>query len=370
MVSKNSVEPKAFLVSPENLEVGMTICQDVINHQDFIILPKGYKVHNLNKLIRTKLALKSNGIKSLIVRISDVSVGADIKQLPLSTKEKAEDANSFFENVLPQVKKSMEDIFNKIDQNIYSEIDQLKEEIEKSMDIFNIKQEVLQVIEQLKKEDKSLYMHCYSIAIVSYMVGKWLKLSVDNLKNLFLLAMVSDIGLIRVHPDLRFSPHEISEKDINDYQNHVAHSLNILKHTNFMDAEKERIIFTHHENFNKTGYPLKLDANKIPLFSRIIYISFLYTQYTLHEGCNPLKAVYKIKDTHLREVDLNILYFFEKRMYDYFIGQEVRISSKNNLLGKIIMVNLTDSSILIKAKGNKVLILPLKSLYDDSLEFV
>ncbi|MGF7059802.1 HD-GYP domain-containing protein [Brassicibacter mesophilus] len=395
-MKKEEVFFRQFLVPIHMIQEGMIVDEEVRNKYGSVVLAKGYRIKDSTTANRAQKILGENDINTLGIKIEESISSTQLQEILDSQEEIIEDIDSepvkeeennkditddifetgyvedkdFFRKDLLKSKKNIEKIFDKIDKDIYDEINELKCEIEKTMKIFNATTGIFQVIEKMKKEDKSLYMHCYSMAIVSYMIGKWLKLEKERNKELFILTMVADIGLLKVPADIRFNHCNLSEDSQSEYNKHIIHSVTILKNSDFIDAEGEKVIFRHHENFNKTGFPLRIEVPKIPLFSRIIYISHLYTHYTLHEGENPLKAVNRIKEEHFNEVDLDILYIFEKRIYDYFIGQKIKLSSKEGSIGEIIMIDLVNPSILIRTTDGQITNVSLKSVYRNSVEFL
>ena len=108
-----------------------------------------------------------------------------------------------------------------------------------------------------------------------------------------------------------------------EVENHVIHTLNILKKIPFTEELKKipTIAAAHHEMLNGTGYPNKLTADKISLQSRIIAVADIYDALTAqdrpYKPPMPLNITLKILK---EEADTGRL---DKNLVDLLISEKI-----------------------------------------------
>ncbi|SDJ91502.1 HD-GYP domain-containing protein [Natronincola ferrireducens] len=386
----NPQENLKFTIPVNNIQSGMIITEEILNQQNNLLISKNYKIRNDAVADRIKRLLEQNNIEVINVEVEVESLATELEGLmDLQTTTLGEEDSSkegedlekilaalnikekdFLKNTFPKCQEKFNQVLESIVEGDSKEIDSLEPQIVESMEMMEKCVGVFQIIDKLKKLESSFYLHCYNIAITSYMIGKWLKLDGEKTKVLFTCGMVADIGLLKVSPAIRHKPFDLSDEEETEYRKHVEHSYSILENSTFLSDACKHAILCHHETVNRKGYPFQYDGNKIPLFSKIIYLAQLYCYYTQTLQENPIKAINLIRKNHLEELDLNIFYVFEKRIYSYFIGQKVKISTGKDFIGDVVMVDYLNASVLIKKEDNNFTSVPLNTFYNNSAEFV
>ncbi|MCC5910409.1 MAG: hypothetical protein JJT76_08240 [Clostridiaceae bacterium] len=379
-----------FTIPTIHIQPHMIISKEILNDQDNILVPKNYKVKDHTAVNRIKRLLGQNNIEMLHVRVEKEITNTQLEslmglQIDTLEEEKTEKENpslekvlmaldikdkDFFKNTLIKCEQKFNRVFESIAEDNLKEVDTLGPEILESMKIIEKSSSIFQIMDKFKKLEDSFYMHCYNMAITSYMLGKWLNIDKDKNKELFACAMVADIGLLKVSPSIRYEPLNLSEKDQSEYRKHVEHSYTMLKNVTFISESSKQAILCHHETVDKSGFPFKYDGKKIPLFSKIMYVAHLYCYYTQTKKENPLKAIDLIYTNHLKEVDLDIFYIFRKRIYNYFIGQKVKINTEINSTGDVVLVDFINSSILVKKDDDSFISISLETFHSNLAEFI
>ena len=111
--------------------------------------------------------------------------------------------------------------------------------------------------------------HGVCVSNLTYLIAKKLGLSDEECNNLAVAGMVHDIGKLRLSSYLygRNSNGMIIE-EIQYMRKHSRLGYEILKKYSYNDAICEAVLY-HHENYDGSGYPDNLKAEKIPLGARI-----------------------------------------------------------------------------------------------------
>ena len=115
--------------------------------------------------------------------------------------------------------------------------------------------------------------HGVCVSNLTYLIAKKLGLSDEECNNLAVAGMVHDIGKLRLSSYLygRNSNGMIIE-EIQYMRKHSGLGYEILKKYSYNDAICEAVLY-HHENYDGSGYPDNLKAEKIPLGARIMRVA-------------------------------------------------------------------------------------------------
>lgn len=115
--------------------------------------------------------------------------------------------------------------------------------------------------------------HGVCVSNLTYLIAKKLGLSDEECNNLAVAGMVHDIGKLRLSSYLygrNFNGMIIEE--IQYMRKHSRLGYEILKKYSYNDAICEAVLY-HHENYDGSGYPDNLKAEKIPLGARIMRVA-------------------------------------------------------------------------------------------------
>lgn len=120
--------------------------------------------------------------------------------------------------------------------------------------------------------------HAEHVARFSLRIGRHLCLSPLKMQNLFLAALLHDIGYVELHPSL-MEKREFEEHDRELVKNHPVFARELL--TPFRELrEVATIIYCHHERWDGKGYPQGLSGEQIPVESRIIAVAEAFDSLT------------------------------------------------------------------------------------------
>ena len=141
----------------------------------------------------------------------------------------------------------------------------------------------LESIETLRYtvEAKDTYTRGHSdrVSEYSYLIGKYLGLSEEDLKKLKLGGLFHDIGKIGVPDNILLKTEKLTDDEYSEIKNHPTIGAHILSNaTMFKDIIP--IVKHHHERFDGRGYPSQLKGEEIPYLARITAIADTYDAMT------------------------------------------------------------------------------------------
>jgi len=156
---------------------------------------------------------------------------------------------------------------------------------------------VLRAQSQMPQNKNYLVSHAVRSSIFSIILGIALKLPPFRLIELGAAAILHEIGMIRLPPQLYMADRQLSAQERKSITTHPVLGYNLLKERQVPLAVCLAAL-EHHERLNGTGYPRLLTGDKISLYSRIIMVACSYDAVT---ALRPWKEA---KDGYAGMVDL------------------------------------------------------------------
>ena len=133
---------------------------------------------------------------------------------------------------------------------------------------------VLGSVNNIKRHDYTTYFHSVKVAELAVYIGKICKLTTPELDNLYIAALLHDIGKIKVPQEILLKPSALTNAEWNVIKSHPANGVGILKNeVSINNINILNSVLSHHEYFNGMGYPRNLVGENIPFKARIISIA-------------------------------------------------------------------------------------------------
>lgn len=348
---------KTIIIPTHKLMENMIIAIDILNDQGSKLISEGYKVRTPEKVISLLEKHKIQTVEIIIPKENpqipiDIILGSQINPLIHTEKDfpVPDTKDMLLKNTLEEEIVNFKQIFPSTKQRIYSDFNEilygkkfnhqkLKEHTKENLEIFNLRTNIFQLIEIMRKIDDSIYTHCYNVALTSYIIGKWINLCESDLEELFLAAILTDIGKLKIPKMILDKKDNFTNKEQLELDKHVIYSYNLINHYTTIPDKVKKAVLTHHEKMDGTGYPFRLKAADIPLYSRIIAISDVYNTLITKDfsKSTAFDAIKHMQNSYSHTLDLNILCTFLNRIGNCFIGQKIMLANKE--IGEIIFIN-------------------------------
>jgi HD-GYP domain-containing protein (c-di-GMP phosphodiesterase class II) len=123
--------------------------------------------------------------------------------------------------------------------------------------------------------DNYLASHAVKSTIISIVIGSYLKLPNHRLIELGAAAILHEIGMIKLPPQIYLSKRPLQPQERKAILTHPVWSYNLLKSFGFPVTVTVGAL-EHHERENGSGYPQKLTGDKISLYAKIIAVACSY----------------------------------------------------------------------------------------------
>ncbi|MCK5735558.1 MAG: tetratricopeptide repeat protein [Spirochaetaceae bacterium] len=123
----------------------------------------------------------------------------------------------------------------------------------------------------LELRDKETEGHSRRVTELSLSIGDRLGINSEQRKNLQYGALLHDIGKMGIPDEILNKQGPLTPEELLIMRNHPAYAYDLLKNIGYLQSVIV-IPYSHHENWDGTGYPQGLKGEKIPLLARIFSI--------------------------------------------------------------------------------------------------
>ncbi|HEV1996926.1 MAG TPA: MFS transporter [Candidatus Dormibacteraeota bacterium] len=120
----------------------------------------------------------------------------------------------------------------------------------------------------IDKKDRSTFGHSERVGILSEQVALKLRLSGSLAEQIRIGATLHDIGKIAIPDEILHKLGKFNEEEWEIMKSHAQEGWEVLKEQEILTRAAE-IVWSHHENFDGSGYPRGLSGRAIPVGGRI-----------------------------------------------------------------------------------------------------
>jgi HD-GYP domain-containing protein (c-di-GMP phosphodiesterase class II) len=191
-------------------------------------------------------------------------------------------------------RESVEEFFQQAASRNEMDFNLAAEKIKSSLDI--IRDEGRYLLRIQKKNEPAvsqdyLITHTVWSTIIAIIIGMHLKLPNHRLIELGVSALFHEIGMTKLPPEIYLSDRPLNPVERKAILTHTLLGYNLLKSFKFPLSVCIGAL-EHHERENGAGYPRRLTADKISLYSKIIAVACSYEALSAHRPHREAKDGY------------------------------------------------------------------------------
>lgn len=143
---------------------------------------------------------------------------------------------------------------------------------------------------RLKEQHSYTYEQLISVSIHMVNFGRFLGLGSHELYCLGLAGFVQDFGMARIPSNIVNKKTPLTQKEREIMEEHVRHSVEILRADSNMPAEVIDIVLKHHERLDGSGYPKGLSGGLIGVHAEMAGLVDTYCAMTHHRPYRIVRA--------------------------------------------------------------------------------
>lgn len=163
--------------------------------------------------------------------------------------------------------------------------------VDKIADSVDIDPTIILNMARLKTKDEYTYLHSVAVSALMINLGRKLKLPEDQVHDIGMAGLLHDVGKTAIPDDILLKPGKLDEAEWVTVRNHPERGHQILSASEGVCDIALEVCLRHHEKMDGTGYPGRLSADNLSLFTRMSAICDVYDALTSKRAYNePLSA--------------------------------------------------------------------------------
>jgi putative nucleotidyltransferase with HDIG domain len=232
-----------------------------------------------------------------------------------------------------------------IDHGRDIEPDSLLENVAQLFRARNTITELFDMLNNMRTVDDSIYAHCLNVALISRMIGRWLRFDSKELNTLTLAGLLHDIGKAMIPVEILNKPGSLTDEEFELIKSHTRLGYDVLKYQD-IDLRIKNAALMHHERCDGSGYPSGLMDDEIEEFAMIIAIADVYDAMTAARSYRAPLCAFQVISSFERDgfqkYHTQYLLTFLKRIAATYQNNRVVLNDGRGC--KIVMLNQNDLS--------------------------
>ncbi|MBF0185754.1 MAG: HD-GYP domain-containing protein [Magnetococcales bacterium] len=309
--------------------------------------------------------IRANGIEEVYI---DTSMGLDVAHAPTLREVKAEAAQEIkkiglWDNsrqqqeaaaaskskslqdelanarkVTDQARKVVAGVLTDVRLGKQVEIEPVREAVERMTESAFTNPGAILSLSLIKRKDEYTFMHSVNVGVFLMSFCQSMGMDREKIVQAGIGGMLHDIGKMKVPTEILNSPNKLTDAEFNVMKAHPTFSEEILRETDGISELSVQVSVQHHERFNGSGYPHKLEGNAIGLYGQMAAIVDVYDAITsdrsYHKGMISHEALEKMYEWCKHHFDLALFQQFVQCVGIYPVGSMVRL--ENQRVGVVV----------------------------------
>ncbi|HLO07520.1 MAG TPA: HD domain-containing phosphohydrolase [Terriglobales bacterium] len=142
----------------------------------------------------------------------------------------------------------------------------------------------------LAMKDAETERHSRRVTAFAIAIARAMGLSVDRIAEIARGAFLHDIGKVSIPEKILLKPSSLTPDETAVVRQHCAQGYEILRKVPFL-AEPAEIVYSHHENYDGSGYPRDLKGEEIPLGARLVAVANTLDAITRDRPYRPAQSL-------------------------------------------------------------------------------
>lgn len=230
-------------------------------------------------------------------------------------------------------KKIQQQVFNDVQQGQTIDMAPIIDATNQTISVIFKNPDALICVINIRKKNEYLLEHSVAVSVLMTVFARYLELDADITQQLAIGALLHDVGKIKLPSEILNKTDKLNAEEFRIMQEHVNHSINIIKSTPGISSLSLEVAAQHHERADGSGYPLQLKQDEISTYGSMIAICDIFDALTAEriykEYYNPIKA-FNILRSLASDGKLNarLVDMFIKCLGVYPVGTLVELNSQ------------------------------------------
>jgi putative nucleotidyltransferase with HDIG domain len=151
----------------------------------------------------------------------------------------------------------------------------------------------------LAMKDAETERHSRRVTAFAIAIARAKGLRVDRIAVIARGAFVHDIGKVSIPEKILLKPGSLTPDETAVVRQHCFEGYEMVRKVPFL-AEPAEIVYSHHENYDGSGYPRGLKGDEIPLGARLVAVANTLDAITSHRPYRPAQSLAAAREEILR----------------------------------------------------------------------
>lgn len=192
-----------------------------------------------------------------------------------------------------------------------------------------------------KYADSYTYTHSVNVALLSMLIGKWMKFGDQMVEALLIAGLLHDIGKMKIAPSILNKPSKLTESEFEEIKKHPRYSYELLQSDQSISLDIKVGILMHHEKIDGSGYPYGVYNENINDIAKILAVADVYdamlSERPYKKRHSPFDVMQLMQEGVFGKLDTKILLTFLTNIASYYIGVYIQLS--NGEIGEVVAIN-------------------------------
>ena len=225
------------------------------------------------------------------------------------------------------------------------------------------------MLHNLRSSDDSVYSHSLNVAMISRILGKWLKWSSSDLDNLVIAGLLHDIGKITIPSEILNKEGKLTDEEFEQIRWHPRAGYDLIKDLK-IDSRIKKAALQHHERCDGSGYPMQVDEIMLDDFAMVVAIADVYDAMTAARKYRaplcPFQVIREFERDGYHKYKTEFLLTFLRHIATTY--QNNRVILSDGQAAKIILLNQNSlSEPLVQLNDGSCIDLASSPLYIQSI---
>ncbi len=192
----------------------------------------------------------------------------------------------------------------------------------------------------VRSVDNYVFTHSVNVCMLSLLIGFFMKLPGDRLKELGMAALLHDAGRSYIPQDLLYKTGGLTTEEYDIVKKHTIYGYERLVGSGQISDAVAQVAWQHHERFDGSGYPRGLKDDEIHFFARIVAVADVFdallAERPFRKSFFPHQAV-EIISRHSGQFDPEVINVFLNNVVIYPLGSVIRLNTGD--IGVVVDMN-------------------------------
>lgn len=338
-------------VSVNELMPGMVLADDVLTSSGQRILDRG-------TILTAQLIMRLSFYSIASIQIKEPAADTSVESEPAPKASEKPKAKEKLAAVVEQKIKTSQQfqtfqidhsfvissIMNNFEGFVHNgipmQVESLLESVRHLFETCKTSRELFDMLHNMRSSGESTYFHALNVALLCRQMGKWLKVSEEQLNLLTLCGLFHDIGKLKIPTEILDKPGKYTDEEYALVQKHPQYSYDLLKSLP-LDAHIKNAALSHHERCDGSGYPSGLLPEATDDYAMLVAIADVYDAMTAARSYRaplcPFQVIAGFEERGLQKYKPKYVLTFLSHVAGLYQNSRVLLSDGRS--ANIVMIN-------------------------------